>query len=615
MWSKVQGLRKNMPTSDATPGTVSRFLRVGTLEEVRAKRMVVVQAGRCPLLVVCDGSRVFALDNRCPHLGFPLHRGTIDNGVLTCHWHHARFDVSSGGTFDLWADDVPTAEIQLRDGEVWVATELRFADGAAHWRNRLRAGMEHDIALVVAKAVLGLNAEGTPQAELVRDAVLFGARNRDGWGTGLTILTALANLMPELPEEEAYLALFHGICRVAEDCEGRPPRRDRQPFSGDARPFGRLADWLRHWTRGRQRDAAERTLLTAIDQRTAPADLAEMMLVAATDRYFADGGHALDFINKAFECLDIIGWEHASVVLPSVIDQMVEARGGEESNAWRQPVDLIALCEAAFARLPAELERGTRCSARFASHGALAQSILLDDPGAIVAAVGAAVADGARPSDLSRALAYAAALRVARFGTSNEFSDWVTAHHVFTYCNALHQMLKRIDAGAKRPVNPEAVRGVFHGAMRVYMIRFLNVPAARLPDEIEDRFDDLPVADVALQSAFLAALDRQGAVGPAARIIARYLDLGHAMQPLVGTLAKAVLREDADFHTYQMLEAAVRQAQEWTSMRERRHILVAAARYIAAHSPTERARLQTAMVARRLSRGLSVHESIPDPDH
>jgi Rieske [2Fe-2S] domain len=27
------------------------------------------------LLVVHDGGKVFALDDRCPHLGFPLHRG------------------------------------------------------------------------------------------------------------------------------------------------------------------------------------------------------------------------------------------------------------------------------------------------------------------------------------------------------------------------------------------------------------------------------------------------------------------------------------------------------------------------------------------------------------
>ena len=26
----------------------------------------------------------------------------------------------------------------------------------------------------------------------------------------------------------------------------------------------------------------------------------------------SDAGHSLDFINKAFECLDLIGWEHAA---------------------------------------------------------------------------------------------------------------------------------------------------------------------------------------------------------------------------------------------------------------------------------------------------------------
>ena len=38
-----------------------------------------------------------------------------------------------------------------------------------------------------------------------------------------------------------------------------------------------------------------------------------------TDRVFADGGHSLDFINKSFECLDLIGWQHAADLLPSVM--------------------------------------------------------------------------------------------------------------------------------------------------------------------------------------------------------------------------------------------------------------------------------------------------------
>src|SRR5690349_14222630 len=161
------------------------FIRVGTLEELRAKGMMVVPSEHCPLLVVHDEGRVFALDNRCPHLGFPLHRGSVKDNVLTCHWHHARFDLASGCTFDLWADDVPTAAVNVRDGTVWVAARTRYADGGAHWRNRLQAGLEQNIGLVIAKAVLGLTSESVGAAAMVREAALFGVRNRDGWGTGL----------------------------------------------------------------------------------------------------------------------------------------------------------------------------------------------------------------------------------------------------------------------------------------------------------------------------------------------------------------------------------------------------------------------------------------------
>ncbi|MEA2782493.1 MAG: hypothetical protein QOK29_4037 [Rhodospirillaceae bacterium] len=585
------------------------FIRVGALQELKSKGMMVAPGEHCPLLVVYDQERVHALDNRCPHMGFPLHRGSVKDNVLTCHWHHARFDVASGCGFDLWADDIPTAAVEMREGEVWVSARTRHADGDAHWRNRLRVGLEQNIGLVIAKAVLGLRMEGVRPTAMVREAALFGVRNRDGWGSGLTILTALANLLPSLPEEESYLALYKGIQRVAADCEGQASRRDREPLRGVPQPIGRLARWLRHWTAVRHRDGAERTLLSAIAAGASHAELAEMMLVAATDRYFADGGHTVDFVNKAFECLDVIGWEYAAEVLPTIVDQMVSARGGEELNPWRHPVDLVQLCEAAFTLLPDLLERGPEARATWRAHVALAQALLGDAPDAIVAALQTAVAEGAAATDLSRALAYAAALRVAHFGTANEFSDWDTAHHVFTYCNALHQLLTRIaDAQPGCPVAPELLRGVFHGAMRLYLIRFLNVPPARLPDEQDGSLTALPREADSLLSSFLAALDRQGEVKSAARITARYLLLGCPVDALIATLAHSVLREDAGFHVYQMLEAGVRQYREWGESEPGRHILIAVARYVAAHSPTERAQLQTALVARRLSRGQSVHE-------
>jgi nitrite reductase/ring-hydroxylating ferredoxin subunit len=581
------------------------FVRAGSLEELKAKGRLVVHGPHRPILVVHDKGRVFALDNRCPHMGFPLDRGSVEDGTLTCHWHHARFDLASGCTFDLWADDVPTCPAEVRDGEVWVRPIFGHLDPAAHWCQRLDDGLAHVLGLVIAKAVHGQLAAGVPPPDIVRQIALFGSQNRDGWGVGLTILTALGNLLPVLPEEETYLALFHGARRVAADCDGQAPRRRRAALA--SRPeLATLKRWLRRWTTVRHREAAERTLLTAVAASASPAALAELLLAANTDRAFADGGHSLDFINKAFECLELISWEHADSVLPAVVGQMVAARGAEESTAWRQPIDLIALCAEAAAELPGLF--ATRPNSHgWSDHAALAQALLGDDATAIMDALKAAIRAGAAVTDLGRSFAYAAALRLARFGTANEYADWETAHHVFTYANAVHQMLKQIGT-ADRNAHIEAVRGVLHGAMALYLARYLNVPPARIPGDNGESLDNLPANADEIRVALLDAFDRQRQVDLAARLVARHLTLGHSVQALIATLARALLREDAGFHAYQVLDAGVRQFGEWGNTDEGRHILIAVARYLAAHAPTERAELQTADIARRLMRGGELHQ-------
>jgi hypothetical protein len=478
-----------------------------------------------------------------------------------------------------------------------------YANPTEHWRQRLEDGLGHNLSLVIAKAVHGQLAAGLLPVDVVRQGALFGTRNRDGWDTGLTILTALGQLLPFLSEEETHLALFHGVRRVAADCDGATPRREREPLA--SRPdLTTLRGWLRRWVAVRHRDAAERTVLTAIASGASPAALADLLLAAETDRAYADGGHSFDFINKAFECLDVIGWEYAADVLPSVVGQMAAARGAEERTAWRQPVDLIALCQRAGAELPHLFAAGNK-SRHWSDHISVSESLLGDDPTEIINALTVAARDGASPADLGRALAYAAALRVARFGTANEHSDWETAHHVFTYANAVHQALKRIDVAAPEPV--EAVRALLHGAMALYLARYLNVPPASLPGERGDSLNDLPVAAKEICAALLDAFDRQRQIDAAARLVARFLTLGHPPETLIATLAQALLREDAGFHAYQMLEAGVRQFDEWGNCDQGRHILIAVSRYLAAHFPTQRALLQTADIATRLMRGGELH--------
>ena len=143
--------------------------------------------------------------------------------------------------------------------------------------------------------------------------------------------------------------------------------------------------------------------------------------------------------------------------------------------------------------------------------------------------------------------------------------------------------------------------------MALYLARYLNVPPASLPGESGDGLNDLPIVAEEISAALLDTFDRQRQIDAATRLVARHLTLGHSPDALIGTLAQALLREDAGFHAYQMLEAGVRQFEEWGNCDQGRHILIAVARYLAAHFPTQRALLQTADIASRLMRGGELH--------
>jgi hypothetical protein len=226
-------------------------------------------------------------------------------------------------------------------------------------------------------------------------------------------------------------------------------------------------------------------------------------------------------------------------------------------------------------------------------------------PIAIVEELKAAVRNGAEITQLTQTLAYAASLRIAQFHTKNELNDWLAVLHTYTTANALHQC-------AKRAPSTELLRGVFHGAIPLYFERWFNKPAARLPINRRETATLSDDADTLL-TELLALSDAQGEVDAAGMYAYRYLSLGHPRERLLETLGKSLLREDGEFHSYQMLEAAFTQAAELDD--DRAHVaLVAATRYLAAHAPTLRALGQTATLALRLHRGEQLSADDPDED-
>ncbi len=571
--------------------------KIGSLDELRSKGCLFGKVGSQPVCVFWSDGQAYAVDDRCPHMGFPLHRGSVENGLLTCHWHHARFDLSSGGTLDPFADDVRAHTVEL-DGDTVTVSLRGDADPVTHHLQRLEEGLEQGLTLVVAKAVLALSdllgpVEGATAA--LQAGVDFGLRNRDaGWGAGLTVLTAMANVLPVLDPGDRCLALVHGLAFVSRDTRGRPPWFPLAPLSGQVAEE-RLAEWYRRFVDTRNGDAAERVLATAADSGCDPVGLAGIMGAGVTDHVFVDGGHTIDFTNKAFEALEHLGWEKATGLLPTLAHQYATASRSEETGPWRHPHNLARLLSHLQVEGAPEPGEGT-----FSDDDVddLAWVVLGDEPDQIVSAIESAAQRGANYEQLARGVAYAASLRLVRFHTQNDHGDWDEVHHGFTAANATHQMICRCP-------QPELARGIFQAAMKVFLDRFLNVPAARLPNQHPAAATPGDLAE--LRSCW----DQEGMVDQAGAIVYSWVRSGGEQRAVTAALGSALLHEDAEFHWFQTYEAAVRQASAWPAGSEQAALILAgAARFLAAHTPTRRELAQVVSIATRLRRGEALYEEV-----
>ena len=570
------------------------MLMAGTIEDIRERGCAVVTGNGHTIAVFPWGDDFAAVDNRCPHMGFPLDRGTVSNGILTCHWHHARFDLSGGGTFDPFADDVRAFPASVEDGRVWVDTNRPEADPVERWSHRLEDGMEHNIRLVIAKSVLGLSASSADYRAPLTIAANFGTTYSDsGWGQALSMMTCSANMLEYLYEDDRPLALYQGIRHVASECSGRPPRFMVDPLPTAERRPDVFKQWFRNFIEVRDDEGAERCLRTAIDLGFSQRQIADMIFAGATDRIYIDAGHTVDFCNKAFELLDHIGWDHAAQVLTSLVHGMATARRSEELNSWRNPIDLVSMVQNARAALPALWEEGASSRGEWDDEEALVATMLDDDPAATLDALMDAVRAGATAEQMGGAVAYAAFLRMARFHTSNEFGDWDTVHNTLTAANALHQALIRAPS-------VELLRAVFDTAISVYLDRFLNMPAQRIPQPngAPPNGDNGDMAQ-----SILDAMNSQQQVEQSAQLVTDYV--AHAENPdgVLSVLAHAMLREDSTFHHFQIVDAAIKQYQLRRGSDAARRSLVGMARFLAAHYPTPRAVNQTFNIAVRLNRG------------
>jgi len=83
-------------------------------------RKAVVLAGAPVALIRKKGREIYAISNKCPHLGCLLASGELEGYILKCPCHDWRFDIRSGEFIDAPEIKIAVYRWKIEGGRIWL---------------------------------------------------------------------------------------------------------------------------------------------------------------------------------------------------------------------------------------------------------------------------------------------------------------------------------------------------------------------------------------------------------------------------------------------------------------------------------------------------------------
>jgi nitrite reductase/ring-hydroxylating ferredoxin subunit len=72
-------------------------------------------------LVINVEGELFAIENRCPHMGYPLFFGSLEGDVLTCGFHSAKFNVRTGKSLGpVTSERLKTFPVKIQNSSIFI---------------------------------------------------------------------------------------------------------------------------------------------------------------------------------------------------------------------------------------------------------------------------------------------------------------------------------------------------------------------------------------------------------------------------------------------------------------------------------------------------------------
>lgn len=386
-------------------------------------------------------AELYAVDNRCPHEGYPLSKGYVSDCVVTCPWHNFKFDLRDGRCV-MGDEEVRTFPLRLAKGDVEI--DLADPDPAVE-RARLLASLEAGLGESklgqCARDIVRLLQLGMTPAAIALEAVRFDSE-RAPYGSTHVLPLALdaLRIADRFDGVTAVLPLLQIFDQAADSHVRREKRNAREAASFDLDPQ-RAGQRLSALVEAEDAAAAEALLRGALARGWGRAEIEPWLYRLCAD-HFLDFGHALIYLVKAFDLLEQVGWQSAEHVLPALLLRIVNATREELLPEWKWFRDGTVSLFADRATIYAGLgERPLDAPALFA--------MLVDgERREMLAYLERELRSGVRLEDVVDVISAAAAERMLRFSTTIEQDpkiqeSWLGVTHTLTFANAVRHALER----------------------------------------------------------------------------------------------------------------------------------------------------------------------------
>ena len=300
----------------------STWARAASLDALKDKgRLVFRKSGR-QIALFDTQEGVLAFNNRCPHEGYPLREGSLDDHcILTCNWHNWKFDLRSGrNLYD--GEGLRTYPVEIRNGEVWIdLADPPFERRRAEILASLSEAREDNAYDRMAREIARLQRLGADPLDAVRETIRWSFdRMEFGWTHAYAGIADWLTLHDENEDddEKRLACILEGVAHVADDVLRQP----RHPFSDDARPYDEESFVAA--VESEDEGAAVAMVRGALEAGLGFSDL-ERGLTRAALAHYNDFGHSLIYVTKAGRLIERLGPDVALPLLASLVRGLVFA--------------------------------------------------------------------------------------------------------------------------------------------------------------------------------------------------------------------------------------------------------------------------------------------------